>query len=73
MSIAAGELTGKASVGTVDDDAIEPDETFTVTLSNPIGQRRVGSCCVEREGHDHQRRYAAVAVVERVCWERGRG
>ena len=37
MTIAAGETSGTMVVAVLGDAVVEPDETFTVTLSNPVG------------------------------------
>lgn len=37
VSFAAGETSKTVNVGVIGDTTVEPDETFTVTLSNPFG------------------------------------
>jgi chitinase len=37
VTIAPGDLTAKARIRQVDDAVPEPDESFSVSLSNPIG------------------------------------
>ncbi len=37
LTIAAGQTTGQISVPVIGDTTVEPDETFTVTLSSPTG------------------------------------
>lgn len=37
ISFAAGDASAQVTVRTVDDASIEPDEAFSVTLSNPVG------------------------------------
>lgn len=36
LTIPAGQTTGTISVSILGDDSVEPDETFNVTLSNPV-------------------------------------
>ena len=43
LTIAAGDTEGTISVSTVDDTAYEDNETFTLTLSNPSQNARLGS------------------------------
>ena len=43
LTIAAGDTSGAISIATTHDASIEPDETFTVTLSSPSSNAELGT------------------------------